>query len=71
MYTDDQAIRQFKRMHARDMMALEAHHIDEDHDADAVQGHLTARDLEESYVRIGFFAALLVLSVAGAYILWG
>ena len=70
MYVDDQALRQFKMMHARDMMALDAHHIDEATAADGMSAHFRARRRDKAVlsilvVAVTVAAAYLALTIAG------
>lgn len=63
MYSDDQSIKAFERIHARDLLAEQARHI-EDEDARELDGHLAGeREAQRLMVIVGFAVVATLLGV--------
>jgi hypothetical protein len=71
MYTDDQSIKQFERMHARDRLAEEARHIGENDDAALLGGHLAGEREAQRLMRPIAMAAVAMLTVLLFYLATG
>lgn len=66
MYNDDQSIKQFERIHARDRLIAEARHVADKNDLDLFGGHLRG---EQSAQRIMSLLALATGAALAGFLL--
>lgn len=61
MYNDDQSIKQFERMHARDRMIEEARHVADNNDMNLFGGHLAGEQSAQLFMSAVAIAAVAAL----------